>query len=110
METVDTFLPEVQNLVGSSERMGALLALEQRRRGLTQARLLFVGVASVGSVRGCAMEAVLKSRAREPMFFASYLQDRLVYAARLGRIRELPPTDEAILAVGSDITLADVES
>jgi hypothetical protein len=107
---VDTFLSEVGKLVSSPERMGALLALEKKRRGLPEDRLLFVGLANAASVHWCPMQAVLKSRAREPEFFAAYLQDRLVYASRLGHVRKWPRTDKDILAVGSEITLADVET
>jgi hypothetical protein len=108
---VDTFEPEVTKLVASPQRLAALLAREKKRRGLPANRLLFVGMANVASVYWCPMQAVLKSRANEqPDFFASYLYDRLVYAWRLGLIRELPRTDRDILAAGEEITLADVET
>jgi hypothetical protein len=110
MKTVDTFLSESAKLVGSPERLGALLAVEKKRRGLPEDRLLFVGLANVALVHWCAMQAVLKSRARESESFAAYLHDRLVYASRLRLAQELPQADKDILAVGGSITLADVET
>jgi hypothetical protein len=103
------FLNQVARLVGEKARLGALLAAEKKRRGVPPDRLVFVGVANATSVRFCAMKAVLKRRANEGMFFASYLHDRLVYAHRLGLVSELPKTDAALLEVGAAITPADVE-
>ena len=53
--------------------------------------------------------AVLKSRAEETKFFVACLADRIVYAHRLGLVDKLPRRDEAVLDIGREITLADVE-
>jgi hypothetical protein len=61
------FLSGVDQLVSDPRRLGGLLALEKRRRGVAGARLLFAGVSNVAGVRWCPMKAVLRSRAEEVM-------------------------------------------
>jgi hypothetical protein len=87
-------------LLTDAGRMARLLALEKARRGAD--RLVFVGASNVASVRWCPMQAVLKSIIDEPMFFAVYLHDRLLYARLLGLIDDLPSTDEGLLDAGGD--------
>jgi hypothetical protein len=102
---VDAMKPD--GLLKDEGRMARLLALEKARRGAD--RLVFVGTANVAGVRWCPMKAVLTSVAQEPMFFAVYLHDRLLYARLLGLLGELPSTDEGLLDAGADIGMEDVE-
>jgi len=91
------------------EKLERLLSLEKERRGLKREKLVFVGMANVAQYYWCAMQAVLKSRKNEPGFFAAYLGDRIQYARDLGLVDRLPESDEALLSVGDEITLSDVE-
>src|SRR5438093_5707240 len=100
---------QIDGLSTDRERLKSLLALEKQRRGLSQDTLVFVGMANVAKHWWCTEKAVLKSRAIEADAFAAYLRDRLEYAVRLGLIDKWPATDEALLHVGSEITLDHVE-
>jgi CRISPR/Cas system-associated exonuclease Cas4 (RecB family) len=106
---MNDFLSAVERLVSDGRRTAGLLALEKRRRGVIDDRLLFVGVSNIASVRWCPMKAVLKSRAEELMFFSAYLADRLVYARLLGLIDCLPHSDRDLLSAGDEIGMTDVE-
>lgn len=90
-------------------RLEHLLALEKKRRGLAADRLAFVGIANVAEHWWCSQKAVLKSRADEPKFFAAYLSDRIRYADHLGLVKKLPQDDEALLDIGHNLTLAEVQ-
>jgi len=107
--TMSDIETKVAKLIQDNRRLERLLALEKQRRGLAANRLVFVGMHNVAQHWWCTQQAVLKSRVEEPRFFGSYLHDRLVYAYRLGLIDKLPRRDEAMLDVGREITLADVE-
>lgn len=100
---------EIDKILKDTERMEQLFALEKERRGVRPNDLVFIGAANLANYWWCAMKAVLKSRANEMMFFASYLYDRLRYAKKLGLIDELPERDEELLEVGEGIGLAEVE-
>jgi hypothetical protein len=106
---MNDFLSGVERLASDDRRLGGLLALEKRRRGVVGDRLLLVGVSNIAGVRWCPVKAVLKGRAEELMFFAAYLTDRLVYAHILGLIRDLPHDDQDLLKAGEEVGLADVE-
>jgi len=94
----------------NEETLKALLDLEKKRRGMPQEQLVFLGMANVAGYKWCAKQAVFKSRENESMFFASYLFDRVVYAERLGLIDRVPRGKAALLDVGDEITLEDVET
>ena len=70
---------------------------------------MFVGIANVAGYYWCAMQAVLKSR-NDLAFFAAYVYDRASYSLQLGLINKMPKSDEALLNVGNEIPLADIES
>jgi hypothetical protein len=104
---------DIQDKLGEilrdKERLGRLLLIEKQRRGVPQGALVFVGTANVASHWWCTQQAVLNSRAKELDFFAAYLSDRILYAHRLDRVTKLPRSHKALLDVGSEITLDDVE-
>ncbi len=99
---------KASELIQDRKVMERLLTAEKKRRGAGTG-LTFVGVHNVAQHWWCTQQAVLKSRANELMFFAVYLQDRIGYAHRLGLIDKLPRRGEALLDIGREITLADVE-
>jgi len=99
----------VSKLLQDRNRVERLLGLEKQRRGVPTDDLVFVGMSNVALHWWCTEEAVLKSRAEEVKFFATYLQDRIEYASRLGLIDNLPVPDEEVLDVGREITLSNVE-
>jgi hypothetical protein len=101
---------QVNEILGDSNRWKGLLRLEKRRRGVPQEALVFVGMANVASHWWCTQKAVFTSRASELDLFAAYLLDRIVYAHRLGLVMHLPRSDDALLDVGKEITLADVQN
>ena len=98
------------DIVNNEETLRKLLGLEKQRRGVPQEQLIFLGMANIADYKWCAKQALFKSREKESLFFASYLLDRILYAERLGLIDSLPRTTEALLDVGEDITLEDVET
>lgn len=106
MNEIETKMDEIFR---DSTRLKRLLMLEKERRGVSLDALVFVGMANVAKHWWCTQQAVLKSRAREMEFFSAYLQDRITYAQRLGLISQWPRSDCALLEVGNEITLADVE-
>src|SRR5438552_14475906 len=100
---------KVNNILEDSERLERLLALEKERRGVPQGNLVFVAMSNVANHWWCTQQAVFKNRANEIGFFSAYLHDRIVHAHRLGLIDKLPRSNEALLTIGDEITLADVE-
>jgi len=86
-----------------------LLVAEKLRRGVAADSLVFVGAKNVAQYWWCAQQSVLKSRDEEMMFFMSYLEDRLQYSLDLGRVDALPKEPEKWLAIGDNITNADLE-
>lgn len=103
------FERELTSRIGKSKRRKQLLRLEKERRGVTKSTLVFVGARNVARYWWCALQSVLLSRQREQMFFDSYLEDRLTYAYELGRIDDLPDSDEDLLEVGDDLKHEDIE-
>ena len=97
-------------LTGDIKRLERLLALEKQRRGLPAGALVFVGMHNAAQHWWCTQQAVLKSRGGELTFFAAHLQDRIQMAQRLGLIGKLPRSNEAILDIGRNLSLADVET
>jgi hypothetical protein len=61
-----------------------LLCLEKRRRGVSQDKLIFVGIANIAHLYWCGAKAVYKNRKYELMFFWEYLVDCIHYSALLG--------------------------
>lgn len=100
---------KIEELLSDTETLKKLLLLEKTRRGVPKESLVFVGMANIAQYYWCAMQAVLKSRANELLFFASYLYDRISYSHRLGLISKLPGTKEALLDIGTKITFDDVQ-
>ena len=100
---------KIKELLTDRDRLEKLLSLEKARRGISKESLLFVGMANVAQYYWCAMQAVLKSQRNELEFFAAYLHDRIKYSQWLGLIGKLPKSHEAILNIGNEITLRDVE-
>jgi len=98
------------DIVNNEETLRKLLGLEKQRRGVLQEQLIFLGMANVAGYKWCAKQALFKSRENESMFFASYLLDRILYAERLGLIDSLPRKTKALLDIGDEITLEDVET
>jgi len=98
------------DIVNNEETLRKLLGLEKQRRGAPQEQLIFLGMANVAGYKWCAKQALFKSREEESLFFASYLLDRILYAERLGLIDSLPRKTEALLDIGDEITLEDVET
>jgi hypothetical protein len=70
----------------------------------------FIGIRNVAGHWWCTQQAVLKSRIEEIGFFATYLEDRILAARRLGLVIKMPREDDAILEIGREISLADVET
>ena len=93
----------------SAPQLQRLLRDEKRRRKGRSADLVFIGTHNVAQYWWCAMYAVLKSRANELQFFAAYLEDRINYALKLGRIARTPTKSAEILSAGKDVTLDDVQ-
>jgi len=98
------------DIVNDEETLKQLLGLEKKRRGVPQEELVFLGIANVAGYKWCAKQALFKSHENESMFFASYLFDRIVYAERLGLIDSLPREKKALLDIGDEISLEDVET
>lgn len=90
--------------------MKQLLFLEKKRRKKRKSDLVFLGMANIAKYCWCSIKSVLDSRKDEPLFFRSYLYDRLRYSYELGRLDKLPRTNEALLDIGSDITQEDIEN
>ncbi len=99
----------IGDIIQDRERLRVLLALEKQHRGIETSGLVFVGMHNVAQHWWCTQYAVLKSRAKEIGFFATYLLDRIVYAHQLGLTYELPRRQEALLNIGGDLTWNDVE-
>jgi hypothetical protein len=100
---------KIEELLSDTETLKKLLLLEKTRRGVPKESLVFVGMGNIAQYYWCAMQAVLKSRANELLFFASYLYDRISYSHRLGLISKLPGKKEALLDIGTKITFDDVQ-
>jgi len=105
---LNTFENELMNRL-TTEKLGTLLQLEKRRRGIDYRQLLFVGMADIASYYWCAMKSLLKNTEMETAFFGAYLQDRLVYSHQLGHIDRLPKKIEEWLEVGDEIRFEDIE-
>ncbi len=76
---------------------------------MPQDKLLFIGMADTAGYWWCAMESLFKNKNAELGFFGAYLEDRIDYSKRLGRIKTLPEKPEELLKIGDDITLSDIE-
>ena len=94
----------IGELLGNQPHIERLLRLEKERRGVPKDGLVFVGTSNVAHYYWCAMQAVFRSRREEEKFFLVYLQGRWEYALELGLIDRLPKDDEALLAVGNEVT------
>ncbi|MCI0665861.1 MAG: hypothetical protein L0220_32800 [Acidobacteria bacterium] len=68
-----SIIDDLRRISGDSERIGRLLAIEKERRGATQDKVIFIGMANV------AKQDVGKSRRNESGFFGAYLFDRITY-------------------------------
>ena len=99
----------VRQILGNRNRVKSLLILEKQRRNLPETALVFLGIGDVAKYWWCAQEAVFKNRDKELFSFGSYLSDRIEFAHRLGLVTDLSNTDEALLDVGNQITLEQVE-
>lgn len=87
-----------------------LLRLEKKRRGVTDATLVFVGAANLARIAWCPMQAVRRSRVGETGFFGSYLEDRLEFAIETGRVASLPhDRNEWLQLAATDVPFAHVE-
>jgi CRISPR/Cas system-associated exonuclease Cas4 (RecB family) len=86
-----------------------LLYLEKRRRGVSEDRLVFVGIANIAHFYWCGAKAVYKSRKYELMFFWEYLVDRIYYSALLGYIDSPPRREEDLLLYVDLIKREDFE-
>ena len=100
---------KTHEILRDSTFLRRLLTFEKERRGVAHDALVFVGMADVASHWWCTQKAVFTSRANELSYFAAYLQDRLRYARRLNLLTQLPSTEGALLDVGKEVTLADVQ-
>ncbi len=100
---------KMSEILRDSKQLERLLALEKQRRGVSATGLIFIGMHNVAQHWWCTQQAVLKSRTNEIEFFAAYLNDRIEYDHRLGFVDKLPRRHEALLDIGSKITLADVQ-
>jgi len=89
-------------------RLKRLLALEKERRDVPAQQLVFVGIHNIAQYRWCSEFSLLKSRERELEFFHAYLSDRLAYSLELGHLDRLPDKDDALLGVGDDICIEDI--
>lgn len=105
----ERFYEQADAVIDNPKRLSKLLRLEKERRGLSQDKLVFVGMHNLAQYWWCAMYSLYKSRDNELGFFRSYLQDRLKYSYYLGVIDSLPTRDEGILDVGNSLNLKDVE-
>lgn len=94
----------------SSVRWDDVLSAEKARRRLRPDDLVFVGASNVTSTLWCPMQAVLRSRDEELMFFECYLRDRLEYSRRLDPSHVGPHGVRDILTTGSRLRLEDIET
>ncbi len=107
---MDEFQRELITLLTDSERLRNLLLLEKERRDTTADKLVFIGMRNVAHYYWCAMEAVFRSRSRELKLFKAYLGLRLYYSYLLGLINEIPKQLEALLRVGNELKIEDIET
>lgn len=98
------FIDELTSEEG--KRLAALLAIEKRRRGVSDNRIVFCGMADIAQSHWCQQLSVITARQMEPAYFHAYLSDRLSYAHKLGTIKKLPGDDESVLTVVSNISLS----
>ncbi len=96
-------------LIDDKRRVGRLLKLEKRRRGVGPNDLVFVGLHNIAQFWWCGMYAVRKSRANEIEFFAAYLRDRIWHSFTLGRLSTLPTSEAELLDIGSNLTLENIQ-
>ncbi|MEJ5292713.1 MAG: hypothetical protein WHS82_03865 [Candidatus Methanosuratincola sp.] len=101
---------EIDALLCNQQKLKQLLLLEKERRGVDKDELVFIGMADTANYYWCAMKSLFKNKEMEPDFFASYLQDRVLYSSELGLIDELPSEDEKLLRVGDSINFEDIEN
>ena len=97
-------------VIEDPKRLERLLALEKQRRGVPAGALVFVGMHDVAQHWWCTQYAVFKNRSYELRFFAAHLNDRIQTAQGLGLISKLPRTNQAILDIGHNLSLADRET
>jgi CRISPR/Cas system-associated exonuclease Cas4 (RecB family) len=105
---MDDFEAKLNNLL-IGDKLERLLFLEKERRCIDRKSLLFLGMSNIAEYYWCAIQSVLKSRANELLFFASYLYDRIAYAHQLSLVDTIPRTDVGLLETGNKLTLSDVE-
>ena len=101
---------KLKALLSKDKKLSRLLLLEKQRRGLSSDSLVFVGMHNVAQHWWCTQYAILKSYANEKDFFYVYLFDRICYSYKLGLIKKLPRKYEAILDIGNEIQLTDIET
>lgn len=100
---------KINEILWDKERLGRLLLLEKKRRGAPQNSLVFVDISGIAQHWWCTQQAVFKTRANELLIFSAYLLDRIRYAFCLRLVTKLPLSDGALLNVGKEITLAEVQ-
>ncbi len=109
LEAVKEFVEELRYRLATEKKFAAmLLALEKKRRKVNNNELIFVGMHNIASYYWCGMQALLKSRREEMVFFKTYLFDRIRWACELGYIDQLPKDEEDILKIGDSIRYSEI--
>jgi len=83
--------------------------VEKCRRGDPVKSLLFIGIADTANFYWCPMKSLLSNIDTEPLYFMSYLHDRLLYSLKLGYVKTLPRDVEKLLSIGDEIRFNDIE-
>lgn len=109
MQIMDEIELEIGKVLSDQRELEKLLLLEKEKRGVDNAKLVFIGMADIAQYYWCAMKSLLKSKEMELAFFSCYLYDRFLYSFHLGFINRLPKSKKELLEVGSEVTFTDIE-
>ena len=99
----------VTKVLSRIKQINKLLEVEKCRRGVPVKSLLFIGAADTANFYWCPMKSLLSNIDMEPLYFRSYLHDRLLYSLKLGYVKTLPRDVEKLLSIGDEIGLNDIE-
>jgi len=106
---IDKVKTNISEIIGNRDELEKLFLIEKRRRGVKEDKLIFIGMANVAGYYWCAMKSLFENKKNELVFFASYLEDRILYSFNLGFIDKLTGSKEKLLEIGEKITFDDIE-
>jgi len=89
--------------------LSKLLTEKKLREGVSENRLLFVGVADTAKYRWCPLQSFLSNVSMELQFFASYLVDRIAYSIYFNQLQEFPQDLNKFLDIGEGLKFSDIE-